>query len=161
MPFVQNLLRLKTDFLNTPVGASPDMTFDGSVKDDNLDDSSNVKKCHASSMDRLDIDFGISEGVDFIAISFVKSTEVSKHLKSYIVARSSDGKTGEAFVSYVDKVIFVGSTAVGKMVMENASKTLTPVTLELGGKDAFIVCDDVDVAHVAQIATRAAYNQMV
>lgn len=32
--------------------------------------------------------------------------------------------------------------------MRNASKTLTPVTLELGGKDAFIVCDDVDVPHV-------------
>lgn len=66
------------------------------------------------------------------------------------------GETGEALVSSVDKVIFVGSTAVGKMVMENASKTLTPVTLELGGKDAFIVCDDVDVPHVAQIAVRAA-----
>lgn len=38
----------------------------------------------------------------------------------------------------VDKVIFVGSTAVGKMVMGNTSKTLIPVTLELGGKDAFI-----------------------
>ena len=36
----------------------------------------------------LDIDFGIAEGVDFIAISFVKSAEVIKHLKSYIAARS-------------------------------------------------------------------------
>ncbi|XP_057856064.2 aldehyde dehydrogenase 22A1 [Cryptomeria japonica] len=66
------------------------------------------------------------------------------------------GETGEALVSSVDKVIFVGSTGVGKMVMMNASKTLTPVTLELGGKDAFIVCDDVDAPHVAQIAVRAA-----
>ncbi|KAI9194969.1 hypothetical protein LWI28_010485 [Acer negundo] len=40
-------------------------------------------------------------------------------------------------------------------IMKNASETLTPVTLELGGKDAFIVCDDVDVPHVAQIAVRA------
>lgn len=40
--------------------------------------------------DWLDIDFGISEGVDFIAISFVKSAEVITHLKSYIAARSRD-----------------------------------------------------------------------
>ncbi|KAE8670385.1 Pyruvate kinase isozyme A [Hibiscus syriacus] len=41
-----------------------------------------------SSKDWLDIDFGIAEGVDFIAISFVKSAEVINHLKSYIAARS-------------------------------------------------------------------------
>ncbi|KAF3776533.1 Aldehyde dehydrogenase 22A1 [Nymphaea thermarum] len=65
-------------------------------------------------------------------------------------------ETGEALVSSVDKVIFVGSPGVGKMIMKNAANNLTPVTLELGGKDAFIVCDDVDVPHVAQIAVRAA-----
>ncbi|CAN6440524.1 unnamed protein product [Victoria cruziana] len=43
-----------------------------------------------SSKDWLDIDFGIAEGVDFIAISFVKSAEVIHHLKSYIAARSRD-----------------------------------------------------------------------
>ncbi|CAA6662766.1 unnamed protein product [Spirodela intermedia] len=41
-----------------------------------------------SSKDWLDIDFGIAEGVDFIAISFVKTAEVINHLKSYIAARS-------------------------------------------------------------------------
>lgn len=43
-----------------------------------------------SSKDWLDIDFGIAEGVDFIAISFVKSAEVIYHLKSYIKARARD-----------------------------------------------------------------------
>lgn len=38
--------------------------------------------------DWIDIDFGISEGVDFVAVSFVKSAEVINHLKSYITARS-------------------------------------------------------------------------
>ncbi|RXH70650.1 hypothetical protein DVH24_013396 [Malus domestica] len=50
-----------------------------------------------SSKDWLDIDFGIAEGVDFIAVSFVKSAEVINHLKSYIAARSRDSfrvKTG-------------------------------------------------------------------
>ncbi|XP_044486889.1 aldehyde dehydrogenase 22A1-like isoform X2 [Mangifera indica] len=51
--------------------------------------------------------------------------------------------------------VFSGNSIVIK-VMRNAAETLTPVTLELGGKDAFIVCDDVEVAHVAQIAVRAA-----
>ncbi|KAF7145078.1 hypothetical protein RHSIM_Rhsim04G0235300 [Rhododendron simsii] len=65
-------------------------------------------------------------------------------------------ETGQALVSSVDKVIFVGSPGVGRMIMRNAADTLTPVTLELGGKDAFVVCEDVDVPHVAQIAVRAA-----
>ncbi|PKI32629.1 hypothetical protein CRG98_046976 [Punica granatum] len=44
-----------------------------------------------SSKDWLDIDFGIAEKVDFIAISFVKSAEVINHLKSYIAARTPHG----------------------------------------------------------------------
>ncbi|KAG9132731.1 hypothetical protein Leryth_014007 [Lithospermum erythrorhizon] len=44
-----------------------------------------------SSKDWLDIDFGIAEGVDFIAVSFVKSAEVINHLKSYIKARAHNG----------------------------------------------------------------------
>ena len=47
-----------------------------------------------------------------------------------------------------DKVIFVGSTVVGKKVMAAAAETLTPVVLELGGKDAFIVCEDADIGSV-------------
>lgn len=33
-------------------------------------------------------------------------------------------------------------------IMRNAAEPLIPVTLELGGKDPFIVCEDVDVSHV-------------
>ena len=44
--------------------------------------------------------------------------------------------------------MFVGSTEVGKKVMVAAADRLTPVTLELGGKDAFIVCDDADLKQV-------------
>ena len=54
----------------------------------------------------------------------------------------------------VGKVIFVGSTAVGKKVMAAAAKKLTPVVLELGGKDPIIVCDDADVPHVRLIISR-------
>ncbi|XP_072961784.1 aldehyde dehydrogenase 22A1-like [Typha angustifolia] len=65
-------------------------------------------------------------------------------------------ETGQALVSSVDKIIFVGSPGVGKMIMQKASETLIPVTLELGGKDAFIVCEDVDLPNVVQVAIRAA-----
>jgi acyl-CoA reductase-like NAD-dependent aldehyde dehydrogenase len=63
--------------------------------------------------------------------------------------------TGNSLVSSgVNKIVFVGSVEVGKKVMEAASKTLTPVILELGGKDAFIVCEDADVDGLVQIACR-------
>lgn len=47
------------------------------------------------------------------------------------------------------KISFTGSTFTGKKVMESASKTLKRVTLELGGKDPAIICDDVDIKAVA------------
>lgn len=56
--------------------------------------------------------------------------------------------TGAALItSGVDKVIFTGSLENGKRVLAEAAKTLTPVVLELGGKDPLIVCDD---AHLEQ-----------
>ncbi|MGH8398727.1 MAG: aldehyde dehydrogenase family protein [Gammaproteobacteria bacterium] len=45
----------------------------------------------------------------------------------------------------VDKLFFTGSVRVGKLLMEKAARTLTPVSLELGGKDAMIVCADADL----------------
>src|SRR5215213_11752759 len=52
------------------------------------------------------------------------------------------GETGAALVDEVDMVMFTGSTATGKKVMERAARTLTPVSLELGGKDPMIVLAD-------------------
>lgn len=68
--------------------------------------------------------------------------------------------TGSALVAGADKIIFVGSVGVGRKVMEAASKTLTPVILELGGKDPFIVCDDADPKELAQLVVRGAYQNM-
>jgi len=47
------------------------------------------------------------------------------------------------------KISFTGSTATGKKVMQSASKTLKRITLELGGKDPAIICEDVDIDDVA------------
>ncbi|EFR03944.1 aldehyde dehydrogenase [Nannizzia gypsea CBS 118893] len=43
------------------------------------------------------------------------------------------------------KISFTGSTVTGKKVMASASKTLKRVTLELGGNDPAIICEDVDI----------------
>ena len=50
-------------------------------------------------------------------------------------------------------VMFTGSTATGKKVMERAARTLTPVSLELGGKDPMIVLADADLERAANAAT--------
>ena len=49
----------------------------------------------------------------------------------------------------IAKVSFTGSTATGKKVMGSVSSSLKRLTLELGGNDAAIVLDDVDVKAVA------------
>ncbi len=49
----------------------------------------------------------------------------------------------------VAKVAFTGSTATGKKVMASVAGTIKRVTLELGGNDAAIVLDDVNVKEVA------------
>ena len=62
------------------------------------------------------------------------------------------GDAGRALVSAkLGKIIFVGSTNIGRSVMRAAAERLTPVVLELGGKDALIVCEDADVNQVSTV----------
>ena len=69
------------------------------------------------------------------------------------------GEAGSALVTGgVQKVVFVGSTGIGRKVMEAAAKTLTPVVLELGGKDPFIVCADADLNQCVPMALRGAFQ---
>ena len=62
------------------------------------------------------------------------------------------GETAQALIDEVDMVMFTGSTRTGKKVMERAAQTLTPVALELGGKDPMIVLDDADLERAANAA---------
>jgi betaine-aldehyde dehydrogenase len=62
------------------------------------------------------------------------------------------GPTGEALVDAVDFVQFTGSDRTGRRVMARAAETLTPVSLELGGKDAMIVLSDADLDRAANAA---------
>nr|AFK40600.1 unknown [Medicago truncatula] len=62
---------------------------------------------------------------------------------------------GAALASHmdVDKLAFTGSTDTGKVVLQLAAKSnLKPVTLELGGKSPFIVCEDADIDEAVELA---------
>jgi acyl-CoA reductase-like NAD-dependent aldehyde dehydrogenase len=71
---------------------------------------------------------------------------------------TGDGSTGAALVEAgVDKIMFTGSVNTGKRVAEAAAKHLTPVVLELGGKDPMIVFEDAKLENAARAAIWGAF----
>ena len=66
---------------------------------------------------------------------------------------------GEALAAHpdVDMVSFTGSTAAGKRVSELASATVKRVSLELGGKSAFVVLDDADFGKAVKVGLGNAF----
>ena len=71
---------------------------------------------------------------------------------------TGDGSTGAALVDAgVDKIMFTGSVSTGKRVAEAAAKHLTPVVLELGGKDPMIVLEDANLPNAARAALWGAF----
>ena len=63
------------------------------------------------------------------------------------IVHGSGAEIGDALVSHpkVNKVAFTGQTETGKRIMKLAAEHVTRVTLELGGSDPMIVCDDADI----------------
>ena len=61
-------------------------------------------------------------------------------------------EVSEAVIDNSDYVQFTGSSATGAKVMERAARRLTPVSLELGGKDPMIVLEDADIDLAAHAA---------
>src|SRR4051795_9887077 len=59
------------------------------------------------------------------------------------------GGTGAALIEHVDYVMFTGSVSTGRKVATEAGKSLTPHSLELGGKDPMIVLRDADLERAA------------
>jgi acyl-CoA reductase-like NAD-dependent aldehyde dehydrogenase len=68
------------------------------------------------------------------------------------------GETGGALVDACDYIQFTGSDRTGRIVMKRAADTLTPVSLELGGKDPMIVLED---ANIDRAANAAAYGGLL
>lgn len=65
---------------------------------------------------------------------------------------------GGALVDQADHIAFTGSTAVGRVIANQAAERLVGVTLELGGKNPLYVAADADVESAAEGAVRACFS---
>jgi acyl-CoA reductase-like NAD-dependent aldehyde dehydrogenase len=94
-------------------------------------------------------------------LTALKIGEIFKQVKlaeGLLQIVTGDGSTGAALVdAAVNKIMFTGSVNTGKRVAETAAKHLTPVVLELGGKDPMIVLEDADLENAARAAIWGAF----
>ncbi|WP_336385778.1 aldehyde dehydrogenase family protein [Prescottella equi] len=68
-----------------------------------------------------------------------------------IAVVEGDGRTTQALLAQgSDHAVFTGGTEIGRKILAGAAPHLTPVTLELGGKDPVIVMEDADLAVAAR-----------
>lgn len=67
------------------------------------------------------------------------------------------GDTGAQLCNHADFICFTGSVATGRRVAIAAAERLIPCTLELGGKDPFIVLEDADIDRAARAAVWGAF----
>lgn len=88
------------------------------------------------------------------AVAHLAATETDIPAGVLNVVNSSDHRLGALLSTdpRVDLVSFTGSTDTGRKVMAGAAETLKRVFLELGGKSAFIVLDDADLASATALA---------
>ncbi|MFG6280085.1 aldehyde dehydrogenase family protein [Microbacterium sp. 5K110] len=78
---------------------------------------------------------------------------MNRHLPEDVLTVVAGGRdVGEAIASHpdLDKIMFTGSTATGRRIIEGSAHNLARLTLELGGNDAGIVLPGTDVAAIAQ-----------
>jgi alpha-ketoglutaric semialdehyde dehydrogenase len=76
------------------------------------------------------------------------------------VIQGNGQEAGTALVNHfkVDLISFTGSVDVGKYIQRTTADKLTKVCLELGGKNALIVCDDADLEVAAKDAVLSAFS---
>ena len=76
------------------------------------------------------------------------------------VLQGIGSKVGAALVldPRIDLISFTGSTEVGRWIAEVAGRRLARVSLELGGKNPFVVCDDADLDYAAHWAILSAFS---
>ena len=76
------------------------------------------------------------------------------------VVQGTGPQAGAPLVEHedVDLVSFTGSAATGRWINETAGRRLAKVCLELGGKNALVVCDDADLSNAVRWALAAAFS---
>jgi succinate-semialdehyde dehydrogenase/glutarate-semialdehyde dehydrogenase len=95
----------------------------------------------------------------FIAIRGVELMEEAGVPEGLMqVVTGSGSELGEHIVGATDYIMFTGSTGVGRTVAEQAGRELKGASMELGGKNAMIVMDDVSVAKAVEGAERALFS---
>jgi len=99
-----------------------------------------------------------SELTPFTALKILDVFERAGLDRNLLQVLTGDGSTGAALSeSPVDKIMFTGSVATGKLVAAAAAGNLTPVVLELGGKDPMIVLADANIENAARAAVWGAF----
>lgn len=94
--------------------------------------------------------FKPSELTPLTAILLAEVARESFSVPELLQVVTGEGETGAALAgSAVDKIAFTGSAPTGRKVMAKAAERLTPVLMELGGKDAAVVADDADIDKAA------------
>jgi aldehyde dehydrogenase (NAD+) len=76
------------------------------------------------------------------------------------VVHGLGGEVGPPLVEspHVDLVSFTGSAATGRWINERAGRRLAKVCLELGGKNALVVCDDADLERAVEWSLASAFS---
>lgn len=91
---------------------------------------------------------------EYTQLSVLALVEVfNRHLpEGVLTAMSGDREVGVAIAAHpgLDKIMFTGSTATGRRIVESSAHNLARLTLELGGNDAGIVLPGTDVAAIAE-----------
>lgn len=91
---------------------------------------------------------------EYTPLSVLALVEVfNRHLpEGVLTAISGDREVGAAIAAHpgLDKIMFTGSTATGRKIVESSAHNLARLTLELGGNDAGIVLPGTDVAAIAE-----------
>ncbi|KAG9948183.1 betaine aldehyde dehydrogenase 1, partial [Aureobasidium melanogenum] len=98
----------------------------------------------------------------FTPYSSLKAIELAQTIfpPGVVQVLGGDDKLGPMFTEHpgIAKISFTGSTVTGKKIMAACSKTLKRVTLELGGNDASIVREDVDIEATAPQLVMGAFQ---
>lgn len=103
--------------------------------------------------------FKPSEITPLIGLKIQEIFEVAGFPKGLITTIIGDGKIGAAIIEHNPaKIFFTGSVTTGKRIMKAASENLTPVNLELGGKDPMIVLADADLDFATSAALWGAFS---